>query len=1282
MIESKIKRIARSKIIAITVLCLLLVNDTVWPYLSGDHNGSAEFSLARWSLIKALQDDNIEDPAKIILEATMGLRLIVHGKSVETVNMQLEKSAATVGTKSKIIFLQNPAEKINNDYVTARFYRRGNKKNIFEISLQNGVVEIKKGARVSGLKRQNVAIIGASGHVGTILMSKALSESKSVTALSAGSKNFDPLSMQDNGKTISIIAKLPDRVIEEDIVEHNNIIFNLSGILSGTCKRIAGEGRFDKLDLISMTLSNNALPAAIFVHYAGESAAKPRIINSSSIHVYDLMDRDGHDGPLKEDDLKLEPLLREWVGKTAEFLLKYAPNAYGIENSTENIRKYLQQNPPPEKYLKYEYALSKIVGEEIISRYENGISVRLAAIYGPGVKVNDKNVLIDHPIARWVNEALNNQPIIYAPGVPKNCVYIEDVVNVLWSIAEIEMTKDLPRVFNLGGTTLLETDDIVSGIITSANADKNLVLKDERAGISMPRPLLDMKRLEVAGIDINKFTQLKEGIKEEIRWQQNEKVALSSKNIYRSTSGRRAGADDRNKGSVLDDRIGYPLLGGYKPEDIRVMVIGTGGFIRTELVAMIDKLNREGRYSGKVVIVEVGPGYTAELIRQQGGKYYTVTKYPDNRPDEVCAVGGIAGSGSLTDKPTDLSLRKGETGVAAFMRYAGLDLDLIAIGVTEFGLQPNSQTMRDLAEFLHNYFKYHGDSSRLSIINTDNVQGNGGIIRNIVTDLAGRLWPEEQKFKGWLAGSVTFHDTMVDRIVDSPKSPLVPPYTEPAPKIRMAIEDINGTLPVPLWEIPGVVIRKEKGQIDMDHAWKLRVLNALHTSMVYVSALSGLKFVRDSANNPEIAEYLETLAFEDIAPIINRKLPLKGRDANQFARESILRFKNPNISHDVRWIGQDAIFKAGVRLAPTIKAADGNVTPEMAFAFASILRYVSPVSGGNETDPTGRIIYRGKNDPDTGQSEVYEFKERESFRCIPDELMNIFGKPRNEVSSKLRAILSRAELWGGVDLAQYQDFTDNLIDMYYRMTNGESSLQVLRTISRYGKRQKSFALKNSLGSEENILISEGKIKSQEIVKDLPDRAQAFKANLTKMLADHRDQQFFIGIETNVTSQIMPIYNAIEDIKELKDANDKPLFPQLTIERGSAKYLADKAKELNEEGRLSLNNTFIAARKVSVEDKTYDGIKGEGRAWIASIDDSREGDYLPIFEAITLNMMAYLNADLEAIENFYDKISDKSSYTLQEMIQNRIIRILPKATKLDTPELHKLYKLARQAYVSA
>ena len=118
--------------------------------------------------------------------------------------------------------------------------------------------------------------------------------------------------------------------------------------------------------------------------------------------------------------------------------------------------------------------------------------------------------------------------------------------------------------------------------------------------------------------------------------------------------------------------------------------------------------------------------------------------------------------------------------------------------------------------------------------------------------------------------------------------------------------------------------------------------------------------------------------------------------------------------------------------------------------------------------------------------------------------------------------------------------------------------------------------------------------------------------------------------------------------------------------------------------MSFNNAFIGARKGSVDSKIYDPIGGEGKAWISAIDDSIADDYIPVFEAITLNMMAYLGADTAAIKDFYDAISDKPIDTaaLQDMIRNRIIYILPRAAKFDARQLKKLYELAHQVYTAA
>lgn len=210
-----------------------------------------------------------------------------------------------------------------------------------------------------------------------------------------------------------------------------------------------------------------------------------------------------------------------------------------------------------------------------------------------------------------------------------------------------------------------------------------------------------------------------------------------------------------------------------------------------------------------------------------------------------------------------------------------------------------------------------------------------------------------------------------------------------------------------------------------------------------------------------------------------------------------------------------------------------------------------------------------------------------------------------------------------------------------------------------------------------------------ISEGLRVRAKVFAANLTRILAENPDQLFFMGIETDIggsqKAQIMPVYKAIDQIENMTDNNTgKRLFPNLIVRRAKAGELVTMVRDLNKEGKLNLNNTFIGARKINVDNKAYDAIKGEGRAWISAIDDSRPGDYLPVFEAITMNMMAYLSADMSAIKNFYDAISDEpiDPGVLQDMIKNRIIYILPKATAFDTKQLRELYELAHQVYIAA
>lgn len=208
----------------------------------------------------------------------------------------------------------------------------------------------------------------------------------------------------------------------------------------------------------------------------------------------------------------------------------------------------------------------------------------------------------------------------------------------------------------------------------------------------------------------------------------------------------------------------------------------------------------------------------------------------------------------------------------------------------------------------------------------------------------------------------------------------------------------------------------------------------------------------------------------------------------------------------------------------------------------------------------------------------------------------------------------------------------------------------------------------------------------DVTKELQLHADIFKANLDRILAEHPQATFVLAVDTDIGSkahhaQIMPIHKAIDQLKDLKDANGKPLLPNLLVIRASGKIsLVSKILET----KANPGNVFVVAQKSNIDNGQFKGL--EGGAWITAIDDSNAGQfsYMPVFEAATLAIMSGLNADLDSIRRFYDAVADKPipPDALEEMLRNRVIYLLPRITRYDPTELRKLYELAAQVHIAA
>lgn len=182
-----------------------------------------------------------------------------------------------------------------------------------------------------------------------------------------------------------------------------------------------------------------------------------------------------------------------------------------------------------------------------------------------------------------------------------------------------------------------------------------------------------------------------------------------------------------------------------------------------------------------------------------------------------------------------------------------------------------------------------------TILSCDNLQGNGNIVKKMLTTFAGLRDPELGR---WIADHVTFPNCMVDRIT---------PATTPA-DISMVAEQfgIEDAFPVvaepflqwviedkfcagrPELEAVGVQFTDDVHPYEM---MKIRLLNASHLLIGYLGTLMGYSYVHEAMADVLIRQAVEHLMAE-VTPTLQ---PVPGIDLDNYKKTLIERFANPKI---------------------------------------------------------------------------------------------------------------------------------------------------------------------------------------------------------------------------------------------------------------------------------------------------------------------------------------------------------------------------------------------------
>jgi mannitol 2-dehydrogenase len=367
----------------------------------------------------------------------------------------------------------------------------------------------------------------------------------------------------------------------------------------------------------------------------------------------------------------------------------------------------------------------------------------------------------------------------------------------------------------------------------------------------------------------------------------------------------------------------------------RVAHLGVGGFHRSHLASYLHRLAEEHASTwgirGLGVLVE-DETMSAALGAQQGR--YTLISRDDDGADAAVIE-------SLLDHTW---APPGVDPGPVIDRLADADVAIVSMTITESGYQEGGRAFTLLAEALDR--RRRSGAGPVSVVSCDNLPGNGAAARRCTLAAAEQLGAQTA---AWIDGECTFPSSMVDRITpattDGDRRWLAdhhrvadrwPVVAEPF--VQWVLED-EFVASRPPFEDVGVLFST---QVDDWEQYKLRLLNAAHSSMAYLCTLAGFTYVHDAVRDPTVRGFLDRLVLTEAVPSLRR---IEGHPPADYARVALDRFANGAIADTVARLCIDGTAKFPKFLVPTLRhnLSSGGPIDGAALALAGWARYLVEV---------------------------------------------------------------------------------------------------------------------------------------------------------------------------------------------------------------------------------------------------------------------------------------------------------------------------------------------------
>ena len=383
---------------------------------------------------------------------------------------------------------------------------------------------------------------------------------------------------------------------------------------------------------------------------------------------------------------------------------------------------------------------------------------------------------------------------------------------------------------------------------------------------------------------------------------------------------------------------------------IKFLQFGQGNFMRGFFDWQIDLLNERSGLNAGVVVVRPRGGSGSPLLDVQGGLFTTVVRGLDENGTPVSECRTIA----CVQREINPATMYGD-----YLALAQLpELRFIVSNTTEAGIAVNDTDAFDdappstfpakLARLLFDrYTHFNGSADKgVVLLPCELIEQNGPALKAAVLHFA-RLWQLDAGFAAWIESACVFCSTLVDRIVTG-----YPQGEEADIEAGLGYRDqflvaaeyyylfvIEG----PAWladelKLAGADLNIQLvDDITPYKKRKVGILNGGHTALVPVALLAGLETVGEAVNDEQVGGYLADTLEQEIIPA----LPLPQDELRQFARDVLLRFRNPYIQHRLASIALNSWSKFAARIAPQLLRyveLQGQLPPRLVLALAATIR--------------------------------------------------------------------------------------------------------------------------------------------------------------------------------------------------------------------------------------------------------------------------------------------------------------------------------------------------------